>query len=238
MARPHLRRDTGRTAAGAAGRRPLRRSAGHDDARDLDQRLAGTRLAVAGADGWGRGQWYTARWADRLLFPENGPSVDHLVPEWQELKVGDRVLDGAPQKKCAFVVAAVEPDRHLVLRSREHLPPEWVDRFGASIDWSWAFVLDRLPGDRTRLIFRSRFHLEPRGVEAFNVGVIIPADFRQGSADAARGEGAGGVDDGSRSGHGRPRRASTRVRIGPRVKDVRPAIEVSPRPPGGDDRRA
>jgi hypothetical protein len=117
---------------------------------------------------------------DRLLFPENGPSVDHLVPEWQELKVGDRVLDGAPQKKCAFVVAAVEPDRHLVLRSREHLPPEWVDRFGASIDWSWAFVLDRLPGDRTRLIFRSRFHLEPRGVEAFNVGVIIPADFVKG----------------------------------------------------------
>lgn len=23
--------------------------------------------------GWGRGQWYTARWIDRLLFPANGP---------------------------------------------------------------------------------------------------------------------------------------------------------------------
>ena len=46
--------------------------------------------------GWGRGQWYTARWVDRLLFPDNGPSADRLHEEWQHLKVGDRVLDGAP----------------------------------------------------------------------------------------------------------------------------------------------
>src|SRR5829696_8141190 len=38
--------------------------------------------------GWGRGQWYTARWVDRLLFPDNGPSADVLVPEWQHLAVG------------------------------------------------------------------------------------------------------------------------------------------------------
>jgi hypothetical protein len=130
--------------------------------------------------GWGRGQWYTARWVDRLLFPANGPSAERLVPEWQDLRVGDRVLDGPPEMHCAFVVAAMEPDRHLVLHSREHLPPEWVERYGASIDWSWAFVLDRRPGDRTRFVFRSRFHLEPRWVEAFYVGVIIPADFVMG----------------------------------------------------------
>ena len=53
--------------------------------------------------GWGRGQWYTARWVDRLLFPNNGPSADCLVPEWQHLEVGDRVLDGAPDKKTASV---------------------------------------------------------------------------------------------------------------------------------------
>jgi hypothetical protein len=127
--------------------------------------------------GWGRGQWYTARWVDRLLFPANGPSADRLVPEWQRLRVGDRILDGAPEMACAFVVREMEPARHLVLHSREHLPPGWVERYGASIDWSWAFVLDRLPGDRTRFVVRSRLHLEPRWVEAFYLAVIVPADF-------------------------------------------------------------
>src|SRR3954454_11316691 len=28
--------------------------------------------------GWARVQWYPARWVDRLLFPDNGPSADVL----------------------------------------------------------------------------------------------------------------------------------------------------------------
>jgi hypothetical protein len=127
--------------------------------------------------GWGRGQWYTARWVDKFLFPDNGPSADYIHLEWQDLKVGDRVLDGAPEKHTAFTVAMLEPSQHLVLHSREHLPPEWADKYGAAIDWSWAFVLDELPKNRTRFIFRSRLRLEPRWVEAVYLGVIVPADF-------------------------------------------------------------
>lgn len=127
--------------------------------------------------GWGRGQWYTARWVDKLMFPDNGPSADRVVPEWQDLAVGDRILDGAPEKNCAFVVRLLEPNRYLVLHSREHLPPAWEERYGASIDWSWAFVLDELPGGRTRFISRSRLHLEPRWVRIFYLALIVPADF-------------------------------------------------------------
>jgi hypothetical protein len=127
--------------------------------------------------GWGRGQWYTARWVDKLLFPDNGPSADHIHPEWQKLKIGDRVLDGAPDKNTAFVVTMLDPNHHLVLHSREHLPPGWADRYGAAIDWSWAFVLYELPDGRTRFIFRSRLRIQPRWVEAFYLGVIVPADF-------------------------------------------------------------
>jgi hypothetical protein len=127
--------------------------------------------------GWGRGQWYTARWVDRLLFPENGPSAERLVPALQDLKIGDRVLDGPPDMQCAFVVAQLEPNRHLVLHSREHLPPEWAQRFGASIDWSWAFVLDEVARGNTRFVMRSRFRLTPRWVEACYLGAIVPADF-------------------------------------------------------------
>lgn len=127
--------------------------------------------------GWGRGQWYTARWVDKLLFPGNGPSADHVHPEWQDLKVGDRILDGAPDKHTAFTVALLEPNHHLVLRSREHLPPAWAQKYSASIDWTWAFVLDEPPGHRTRFILRSRVRLQPRWVEAFYLAAIVPADF-------------------------------------------------------------
>ena len=127
--------------------------------------------------GWGRAQWYTARWVDRLLFPANGPSADRIVAEWQDLRVGDRILDGPPEANCAFVVRMLEPNRHLVLHSREHLPPGWRDRYSASIDWSWAFVLEPLRGDRTRFILRSRLRLEPSWVRLVYLGAVVPADF-------------------------------------------------------------
>jgi hypothetical protein len=126
--------------------------------------------------GWHRGGWYTAHWVDRLLFPANRPSADRIVPEWQQLAVGDWVPDGAPETGCGFTVAALEPNRHLVLRSTAHFPPSWRDRFGAWIDWSWAFVLrDAGPG-RTRLIVRSRVRLGPRWLAALYRVVLIPAD--------------------------------------------------------------
>lgn len=127
--------------------------------------------------GCGRGQWYTARWVDRLLFPANGRSTDSLLPEWQRLTVGDRILDGHPEAHCAFVVEDLDAPRHLVLHSREHLPPRWADRFGAGIDWSWAFVLDRLDGGQTRFLFRTRMRLQPWWVSARYWAAIVPADF-------------------------------------------------------------
>jgi hypothetical protein len=114
---------------------------------------------------------------DRLLFPDNGPSAERLVPEWQDLTVGDPVPDGAPDKHTAFLVAELEPNRHLVLHSREHLPPHWEERYGAAINWSWQFVLDEIAEDQTRFIVRSRLRLEPQWVEAFYIAVIVPADF-------------------------------------------------------------
>jgi hypothetical protein len=127
--------------------------------------------------GWGRAQWYTARWVDRLLFPVNGPSADRIVEELQHLGVGDRIPDGPPEAHTAFVVEQLEPRRHLVLHSRDHLPPGWARRYGASIDFTWAFVLDDLPGGRTRLLVRTRAQLAPRWVAGLYVVALVPADF-------------------------------------------------------------
>jgi hypothetical protein len=127
--------------------------------------------------GWHRGAFYTARWVDRLLFPDNDPSADRLEPQWQHLAVGDTVPDGAPWTECYFVVRELEPERRLVLHSTSHIPPGWIRDHGAWIDWTWAFVLEPRPGDRTRFLFRTTMRTGPWWLTAGYLGLLIPADF-------------------------------------------------------------
>jgi hypothetical protein len=126
--------------------------------------------------GWGRAQWYTARWVDRLLFPNNGPSAEAIIPQFQTLEVGDFIPDGRPETECGFIVREIDPNRALVLHSTSHLPRAWRNR--ASLDWSWAFVL--LPTDdgmRTRFLFRSRWVTTPWWLTTGGWLGIVPADF-------------------------------------------------------------
>ena len=90
--------------------------------------------------GQGRGGLYSY---DRLenVLGLDVHSTDRIVPELQQLNVGDRISLG----KDAFLVAqALEPGQALVL-----LHPDG--------DWSWAFVLESRNRDRTRLIARNRW---------------------------------------------------------------------------------
>lgn len=126
--------------------------------------------------GWHRAGWYTARWVDLVLFPANEAAADRIHPEWQDLAVGDHVLDGDPATECYFVVDEIEPHRHLVLHSRSHLPPDFRDATNATIDWSWVFVLRDLGGGRTRLHVRTRARLTPWWLAAGYVASMVPAD--------------------------------------------------------------
>jgi hypothetical protein len=129
--------------------------------------------------GWGRAGWYTPRWVDRLLFPDNGPSAERVRPELQELAVGDFIPDGPPAAECGLVVEDLMPERALVLRSTSHLPRSW--RNHATLDWSWAFVLDPVDGGRrTRFQFRSRWTTAPWWLTAGGRLGIVPADFVMG----------------------------------------------------------
>lgn len=127
--------------------------------------------------GWGRGGWYTARWVDRLLFPANGPSTDHVVPELQHVAVGDFIPDGPPDTECGFIVEIVDPGHALVLRSISHLPRSW--RTFASVDWSWAFIISPAEDDtgRSRFQFRSRWTTSPWWFTAATYLTVVPADF-------------------------------------------------------------
>jgi hypothetical protein len=76
-------------------------------------------------------------------------STDRIVPEWQDIKVGDAVRL-APQ--LALNVAAVDRDRALVLRGGVPMgnasPP---------YDFTWAFVLEEKADSKTRLLVRDRY---------------------------------------------------------------------------------
>lgn len=126
--------------------------------------------------GWHRGGWYTAGWVDEFLFASNLPAAERIHPEWQRLAEGDHVPDGPPESECYFVVEAVEPNRHLILHSRSHLPPGFRDRYGAWLEWTWAFVLHDLGNGRTRFRFRSRVRLGPRWLAALYWLALVPAD--------------------------------------------------------------
>jgi hypothetical protein len=126
--------------------------------------------------GWGRAGWYTYRWVDRLLFPANGPSASHILPQHQQLQVGDQVPDGPPEADCWFTVERLEPERLLVLRSTRHLPASWRRR-GLSMDWIWSWHLEEPTRGRTRVIQRNRMRLRPVWFERAFIATIVPADF-------------------------------------------------------------
>jgi hypothetical protein len=111
-----------------------------------------------------RGGFYS--W-DRL---DNGgrPSADRVHPEWQGLRAGDRITS-TPGGMSWFDVLELVPERTLVLRGgfdldrRRSFPP------GAPlprhfVDGTWTFVLEPLPGGRTRLIVRAAGWGRPRAL--------------------------------------------------------------------------
>ena len=128
--------------------------------------------------GWHRAGWYTAHWVDQLFFPANWPSVDRLIPELQDIKIGSFIPDGPPETKCGFVVEQLDPTRALVLHSTSHMPESWRTKYGASLNWSWTFSLTPFDkGRRTRFHFRSRWMTKPWWFTLFGWLVVVPADF-------------------------------------------------------------
>jgi hypothetical protein len=97
--------------------------------------------------GQGRGGFYSYDFLENLVGCDIH-SADRVVPEWQQLVVGDEVRL-AP--KAALKVAIVEPGRALVLQGSVPLGRT------APFDSTWAFVLREQPDGTTRLISRERY---------------------------------------------------------------------------------
>jgi hypothetical protein len=102
-------------------------------------------IAQLGQD---RGGFYSYDVLENLVGC-NIHSADQIVPEWQEINVGDQVN---LHPEVGLDVAVVEPGRALVLRSGVPMgaaPPPY--------DFTWAFVLQEQPEGTTRLLVRERY---------------------------------------------------------------------------------
>lgn len=94
------------------------------------------------------------------------PSDERIIPEYQDLKVGDAILDGPPGT-VFFTVYLLQPNTALVLYSDSHLRfmvPRSIrenPRYGIHGEFSWAFVLEEKGERHTRLIVRTRANYGP-----------------------------------------------------------------------------
>lgn len=122
-----------------------------------------------------RAGWYTPYWLDRMQWGIRERSADEIVPELQHLSVGDRVPDSRDWS-AFFTVAAVEPERALVLHSTRHILAPM-----RSNEFTWAFVLESRGEGSTRLLIRARGRTEPWIARLLLQPLISLGDFVKAS---------------------------------------------------------
>ena len=94
-------------------------------------------LVQMGSD---RGGLYSYDWLDRLFGILDRPSANRILPELQQLSVGDKIHLGPREE---LTVIACDPYRGLVLGYNAH-----------GFEWVWQFGLYPLDEKRTRLVSR------------------------------------------------------------------------------------
>lgn len=116
--------------------------------------------------GYKRAGWYTYDWFYKLIKSDefvDGHSSNRIVPELQDLKVGDEIAIFAAGP---FRVVTLESNRALVLLARVDFATgksfELTDPAPANyLNNSWAFVLEDVDAGTTRLIVRYRLDHGP-----------------------------------------------------------------------------
>jgi hypothetical protein len=154
--------------------------------------------------GYRRGGLYSYDWLDRLFGFLDRPSANRILPEFQNLAVGDRIPMG---QGPSWPVAALEPNRALVLDMRN---------LGA-LDWVWQFGLYPVDEHRTQLVTRSCVRTNTVWALAGHVcdrACGIPDD----AAHAARSETTG--RSASRGEYGRECLESTSGRVTPKRREL------------------
>ncbi len=110
--------------------------------------------------GQGRGGFYSYAWLERLMGLDIR-NTDHLLPVYQNLKVGDQI--SLAQGGFGIPVAVLEPEKTLVLHGDTRLDPLVVPTLapGDYFNLNWGFYLEPVDSRLTRLIERWRADWNP-----------------------------------------------------------------------------
>jgi hypothetical protein len=125
--------------------------------------------------GCDRAGWYS--W-DRLdNFGRH--SAERIHREWQQISVGDR-LRATPDGSMWWEVAACEPERFLSLRMSLDLRGRPFDPRGARprfyTDSTWGWLLEELPGGRTRVVESGYWCFRPAWLQPIAGFLFIEAE--------------------------------------------------------------
>jgi hypothetical protein len=114
--------------------------------------------------GYQRGGLYSYDWLDRLFGFLDRPSATRVLPEFQQLAVGDKVPWG--RAGTELTVGVLEPLRCLALTYQA----------GAFV-WVWQFGLYPLDGQRTRFVTRGTERVPRTVIWWLGMRLMEPASF-------------------------------------------------------------
>jgi hypothetical protein len=99
---------------------------------------------------------------------------DRIVPAWQDLRVGEEILDGPPGT-AYYVVRQIDPQRSFVLSTDTHLPhlvpARWRGRVRGEV--SDTTVLIPIDATSTRVLRRMRAAADPPAFRILAVPVVV-----------------------------------------------------------------
>jgi hypothetical protein len=102
-------------------------------------------------------------------------SAERIHPEWQSISIGHHMAAN-PDGSAWWEVAVLEPERFLGLRMSVDLRGRPFDPKGTPprffTDSLWAFLLEQLPGDRTRLVVSGYWAFRPQWLQGL-VGFFL-----------------------------------------------------------------
>jgi len=128
-----------------------------------------------------RGGWYSYD----LLDNGGAPSAERILPEFQDLKIGDMIA-AVPNGSFGFPVAAMRENEFLSLAGTINTAtgkpgnPNDPD-LKAYFSGDQTFVINRLDEKTSRLLFRMRIDWNPGRMNSLvNLGVVEPVSFVMG----------------------------------------------------------
>lgn len=112
--------------------------------------------------GTGRGGFYSYDWLDRLFGFLDRPSATRVLPEFQQLAVGDKI----PWGRDELTVSILEPHRALALSLDAH-----------GMEWVWQFGLYPVDDQCTRLVDRGIERVPNTPIWWLAMRIMEPAAF-------------------------------------------------------------